>query len=237
MKTSYELFDLGGNPTAVITQNVNKQGAIELALEIMKRYSFIEQVAIIERVDGDTCRFRMAGGEFCGNACRAVAEFMRKNRGFDRCQIIINGLLINGQSNGQTSQISIIQDKLCDEIVRNGRTFYSMRGITHTIVEGLGDELKAQAIKQEAAQQGISDEAFGVMFLEGNKMNPFVWVEKAKTFFNETACMSGSIATALFIGKPRVNLVQPTGQEYTISVDKGMIIASGSVEFLGGGEL
>jgi len=190
--------------------NYQTGGVFTSADKIMKQESNVEQVCAIENIKGSTCTFKMAGGEFCGNACRAVAEFMRKNYGFGKSKIIINGIEVQATSNGETSQIIIAKKDLVKEITPVQCVF--MNGITHIIIpEEVGD-------------------ALGVMFVKENKINPFVLVPKAKTFFNETACLSGSIATALVLGGTKI--AQPTNETYSIEIDETEIKARGKVAFL-----
>ena len=165
---------------------------------------------MITSVKGDVCTFRMAGGEFCGNACRAVAEFMRRRYGFTQSTIIINKIIIKATSDGETSQIVIPKKDLVKEI--KPVQCVIMNGITHIIIpDDVGD-------------------AMGIMFMKENKINPFVIVPKANTFFNETACLSGSIAAAMVSGDNKI--IQPTGQPYSIKIDESEITASGKVGFL-----
>jgi len=222
----YEIYDLGGNPTAIIFI----EGEISPE-QIMKDNPEVEQVAIIQSVKGDVCTFKMAGGEFCGNACRAVAEFMRRNYNKSKCKIIINGIVIDANSDGKTSQIQLEQNSLVKTCFEN---FVIMNGITHVIVKGQGNETQARKIKKDANDRGITSDAFGVMFLDGNAINPFVWVETAKTFYNETACLSGSIAAAIYLGATKIEIIQPTGSPYLIAFDGKTITAKGEVKYVSG---
>ncbi|MCL2228329.1 MAG: hypothetical protein FWC00_00705 [Firmicutes bacterium] len=227
----FELYCLGGNETAIITKNLPDAEALVLSKQIMRENPEVEQVAIIESVKNNVCNFRMTGGEFCGNAVRAVAEFMRRNFGFSKSKIIINGIEIEGESNGRTSTITLPKKSLLREVkTLGGRTYVVMNGITHVVVDGRGDEVLARKIKDDATARGITNDAFGVMFLDGNKINPFVWVEKAQTFFNETACLSGSIAVSIFLNQTKI--IQPTNETYTIEITDTKITAGGKVAFI-----
>jgi len=238
MRTKYEVYCLGGNKTAVIMKNLNERDGFDAIRKIMRKHAEVEQVAIVEKVEGDKCTFRMAGGEFCGNACRAVAEFMRRNYGKDKCSIMINRIEVKGKSNGMISEIVLSKSSLVRKVAHvNGRTLVEMNGITHVVVECEGNEELAIRIKNSVLDLISSVDALGVMFLEGSKINPFVWVERVKTFFNETACLSGSIAVALHLGSKTTRVVQPSGQAYLITVRGEKISASGRVEFLFSGEV
>ncbi|MCL2569977.1 MAG: hypothetical protein FWE16_02095 [Firmicutes bacterium] len=239
MKIIYEIYDLGGNPTAIITKNVDTQTGINVSKQIMQKYPVVEQVAIIENVKDDTCTFRMAGEEFCGNAIRAVAYFMRKNYGKPCCTIITCGIKINAtKCDGKTSEIVLQKSTLLRGTrIVNGLTYIIMNGITHVVIPGKGNESLAKQVKKIASKFGLVGSAFGVMFLDGDKLNPFVWVETAQTFFNETACLSGSIAVAIYIKKDKAEIIQPTNQPYTITFDGDNIYAKGKVAFIKSDEI
>jgi diaminopimelate epimerase len=236
MKTRYEIYDLGGNITAIIPEMPNNFECLTIANKIMQQNPNVEQVAVIEKVNKNVCTFKMVGGEFCGNACRAVAEFMRRNFGFEKSKIIINGMKINAASNGETSEINIAKNNLVKETKNiNGQFCVYMNGITQIIIpQNFKNNLqKAEEMIIDFEKFNNIQDALGIMFLSGNKIDPFVWVVKAKTFFNETACLSGSIAAALFLGE--TDIVQPTGETYAIKFNKRFIKASGKVTFIKGG--
>ena len=229
----YEIFDLGGNPTAIILENVGKQDGIEIAKQIMQAHPIVEQVAIIESMNDETCTFRMAGGEFCGNAIRAVAEYMRRTHGKEKSRITICGIEIDATSDGISSEISLPKKSL---LVGKKDFYIIMNGINHAILMGEGDEAKAMDVKSKAEKIGLVGDAFGVMFVGENlKINPFVWVTQAQTFFNETACLSGSIAVAVALEKNLADIIQPTGEIYRISINNDKISARGKVAFISEG--
>ena len=84
--------------------------------------------------------------------------------------------------------------------------------------------------------------AIGVILLEKFnkkiKINPIVWVKKINTLYYETACGSGSIATAIykniFNNQKEFKIIQPSGYYINIELDfinnyMKKIIVSGKV--------
>ena len=233
----YEIYNLGGNDTAIISEKLSDEKCIEVAERIMDRNPNVEQVAMIIDVYKNNCIFKMVGGEFCGNACRAVAEYMRKNYGFIKCNITLNDIKMKGTSDGNSSEITVAKNDLVKKVENNGLYTVFMRGITCVVRrKSLSENVKltAENIKQEFEKTHKINDAFGVIFLENDKIDPFVWVAKAHTFFNETACLSGSIAAALFLKQGKIHtrkIIQPTNENYNISIGKVNITARGKVKF------
>lgn len=57
--------------------------------------------------------------------------------------------------------------------------------------------------------------AFGTAIFNGNRLSPYVYVEKTNSLVAETACGSASIALNILTGQKRI--VQPTGQAIYIA--------------------
>lgn len=244
MDVKYEIYDLGGNPTAVILADLSKSDGLAAQREIMQEHPDIEQVALIQKTEGETCHFRMAGGEFCGNAIRAVAGYMHRNHNAPESKIIINGINVHAKAilgPGLTpgNEITIDKDILLKEVKKiDGKTVVILNGITHVIIDDPDvDGDSVARIKNDFNRKGITAEAFGVMLLNGEDLNPYVWVESAQTFFNETACLSGSIAVALHRGTEKCTVIQPTGAPYTITITPTQITASGPIQYLDTGTI
>ena len=233
MKTEFEIYNPGGNITAIITTKLTAKEALIVSQEIMTQYPEVEQVAMILDVYNDVCTFKMVGGEFCGNACRCVAEFMRRNYGFGKSKLVINDIKLLGTSNNNESEITLNKSDLIEQVKNvNGNYCVFMKGITHIIIPNKGDVKLAIQIKSDYEKQNKIGDALGVMFLDNNSINPFVWVERAKTFFNETGCLSGSIAAAIFIGKNETTLTQPSWADYSITIKDNLITAKGPISFV-----
>ena len=93
------------------------------------------------------------------------------------------------------------------------------------------EELPLPKPKQIKEQLGLDDKAVGVIFLsKNNEMKPFVWVKDVDTFYEETACGSGSISSALAIQKSqnkKYYIKQPSGVVFEIKLSKNTIVISG----------
>ena len=56
--------------------------------------------------------------------------------------------------------------------------------------------------------------AFGIIYFQNNKIEPFVYVKETDSLFAETACGSGSIAFSIMSNKSKI--LQPTGEIITV---------------------
>jgi diaminopimelate epimerase len=80
----YCIFDPTGNITALVETEVDVPSQPEVAAEIMRRHSDVEQVGFVrmyapgEGPGGASVYLRMAGGEFCGNATMSSAALFAK---------------------------------------------------------------------------------------------------------------------------------------------------------------
>ena len=114
------------------------------------------------------------------------------------------------------------------EKIKDGMYKVNMKGMTSIVISEANAKKyleNKQSIKEETMQL-IKDlklensEAVGVMYLEtiDNKLkiNPVVWVKEINTLFYETACGSGTTATAIvksYLEKNDVSIdiLQPSG--------------------------
>jgi diaminopimelate epimerase len=72
----YSLFDPTGNITALVERETEPERQPEIASDIMRRRPEVEQVGFVRFDTADPevqAELRMAGGEFCGNACMSAA--------------------------------------------------------------------------------------------------------------------------------------------------------------------
>ncbi len=73
-----------------------------------------------------------------------------------------------------------------------------------------------------------SEKAVGIILLEKEKtkikINPVIWVKTIDTLYYETACGSGSLATAIYKnstqGIEKLEIMQPSGYSISINLDK-----------------
>ena len=73
--------DPAGNMTAIVRGEFGNEKRVELAKQILQQEK-AEQVGFeVPPVNGGDCRLEMMGGEFCGNAARAFACWVDRQRG------------------------------------------------------------------------------------------------------------------------------------------------------------
>ena len=76
----YEFLNPSGNITALVTKDVPRDKYQEISNKIMKNDPNIEQVGFLKKYSNSVFRLEMAGLEFCGNASRAFACFLVKEK-------------------------------------------------------------------------------------------------------------------------------------------------------------
>ncbi len=217
----------GGNPTGVVelADASNREKYPEIAKYFMGQDSSIEQFGFLEGLK----HFQMSGGEFCGNAARAAAWVIasRNNQntgtftisGFDG--IVSYAILENGDVRcdfpGFSADVKpmVINDHLRGVLVDLGGIVHFVLDPSHKFVD---EPDQYRAIHGEVVRAlGIGDKpAVGVIWQEvlpvGIKIHPVVWVRDIDSFFYETACGSGTLATLAASGKQNLSITQPSGQ-------------------------
>ena len=84
MKLNVLRADPAGNITLFVLDPIERESRAALAAELMRRLPDmkIDQVGFACPADADTDgRMEMMGGEFCGNATRAYAMYVARQRG------------------------------------------------------------------------------------------------------------------------------------------------------------
>lgn len=210
-KIEYSICKPGGNDTAFVYGMDYGKGEKKIINDIiMKEHSNVEQVGFIDF--NKEPELQMAGGEFCGNATRSAAYYYLGGKEGE-LTIKVNekdhikaGVYQNGDA---WCEIPLYHGP--DTIIKKEEGIYQVRmsGMVSIVIE----EEKAkkyiqnkETIKEEAMNfikkySLLQEEAVGVMFLENIegklKINPVVWVKSIDTLFYETACGSGTTATAM----------------------------------------
>lgn len=228
-QVEYMNFIPGGNKTALVLNNDYSDSDMKLINdEILSKDATIEQVGFLN--NKGKYELKMAGGEFCGNATRsAVFYYLKGNAG--KLKIKVNSKDII------EAEVSQNKEVICEmPIIKNSKQvkkldddiyMVKLNGMTSIIVEEnlskkyLSDKENLKNIGMKFIEKyNLKDrEAVGVIFLEnenGLKIHPIVWVKKIDTLFYETACGSGTIATAMvktFIsGQNQIlEILQPSG--------------------------
>lgn len=111
-------------------------------------------------------------------------------------------------------------------------TLVHLGGIAHLVVQDVppGREFFAQAEPLFAADPAL--DAYGVCFVEGDRMTPLVKVPEAGTLVFEGSCGSGTLACAVAMSQGRdgifsVSLRQPAGTvNASVTRQDGAVIAA-----------
>lgn len=238
-KIEYKILNPGGNKTALVksTNFTDKQKSLINRL-IMDKYLDVEQVGFLSN---EMNRLEMAGGEFCMNATRcAVYEYSKENE--ESIEISVSGTnnILRGRVlNDNKVEIKLNISKNIDELieVQNNFTLVKIDGILIVIFDEeqskeyirklKDDEEQSKKELKEFMSKSIqtTEKVIGIMLLEKVldmiKINPVVWVKDIDTVFYETACGSGSLATAIYnyynSKEEMLELIQPSG--YTVNIE------------------
>lgn len=217
----YLISAAGGNETAiqVIEETQTTEWYAKKGTEIGAKYENLgaEQSGFLVK---SMNHFQMAGGEFCGNATRAVAILFSRllNRpdtqytvsGFDG--VVSSHVESNGHDNGYIVE-SIFLDMpiITEEVVANGKEaiIVDLGGIVHVVIQGTIPEDYEKIHRQIVTELNLSQrDAVGVIWYTKTEshatIHPVVWVRGIDSFFYETSCGSGSIAVAKVTGLEKI---------------------------------
>lgn len=223
MKLTYSIYYPGGNTTALVNRLIlDPKLKKRINDKIMAKNPQVEQVGFI---DQKKYRLEMAGGEFCGNATRCAAFYYLKGKP-GKIKIQVSGVkqkLSAGIDNNNNVWAEMPVKSVAKKL---GYNVVSLEGITQVITFTKGSKQKVKSILAKLNLL-TTVPAAGVMFIKKKqnqiKLNPFVWVRDIKTFFNETACASGSAATGAFLANREINkikVIQPSGSILTVTTIK-----------------
>lgn len=176
----------------------------------------------------------MSGGEFCGNACRATAMYLQKNFGIKNSVIYINGIKIKAFCNGKKATIQILKNSLVFNIneIDTGIWLIKQKDMTQIVIRKNSPLYKENPTKKYAStlkeKFNLFDVAVGIIFFDGEKQIPFIFVKDVNTFYKETACVSGSISCALTTKNKLNKIKQPSGAIYSVLVNRKYIKVLGN---------
>jgi histidine racemase len=227
----------GGNDTALVWDAVPRNQQAALSLRIQKAYPGVEQVMFVEKKPDGSWRGQMAGGEFCGNATRALAYVLANGRDTD-VTLEVSGMTgpvtVNVRKGEATINIAVadgpglIKKSGADSIVDlGGITFLitapgqgSGAAITNAAGGPAGREQEAlRALKRAGLD---TRPAAGVLVVEEigpgkYRLDPYVYVSETGTLRHETSCGSGSAALGILLAdagpgnSAAVEIEQPSG--------------------------
>lgn len=198
---------------------------------------------------------RMAGGEFCVNACRAFGALLSWSGNLDpsgQCLVSISGHNVHLSVRGH-APIWEVTAKLSPQITgiikaEKDILLVHLQGISHLLIKcpQLPDrEFARLHAKKLAAKYHLFDQpAYGVTWWTGKgteyEILPFVEVPMAGTANFENSC--GSASMALYVGaqlsRDRIEILQPHGSSLAIYPGEGKeICVAGPVTILVAGNL
>src|SRR3989344_3000569 len=134
----------GGNDTALVKGVVEKSKRKAINELILKDYSNVEQVGFYQYfTDKNLAQIEMAGGEFCGNAIRALAFLLLKGkRGIIYIKSSgINGILKAGINNKNEVYTQIPVIRSIKKIKKMSRDVYfiPMEGIAFLVTKNVAN--------------------------------------------------------------------------------------------------
>lgn len=213
MKLCYA--DPAGNITAMVQSPVAPGHRVRVSKAILA-LGRAEQVGFLtEPILGGDCRLEMMGGEFCGNAARSLGyltALSRHKTGTHTLAVEISGApapvpvtadLDRGWAwANMPLPLRLIQTEVA------GRSYPTVfcPGICHLMAERAPEE--AFLTEALAALSAYHPEAAGVMFLEGDRLTPAVYVRSTDSLVWESSCGSGSTAWGWYLAQ-----TAPDGQQ------------------------
>jgi histidine racemase len=243
--------DPSGNITAIVFDPTPRSRMPDVAAIIQSHYQSverlcIEQVLFVERNGDGSIHAQMAGGEFCGNAARALGY-----------------VLTGGQKGSVTFKMSGTSAPVTFDVTEGSATLTTpmllrmeakdfegeplpivhLEGISHAIMEPSHDffpylrrsaanENRAKIIAFALEDLGISEQlASALTFVEkqGNEISiaSYVYVPAVDTLYPEQSCASGSVAAALAVcDDPAFSIFplsvrQPSGENLQVTISPG----------------
>ena len=195
--------DPAGNITLIVLDPVPAGDRAGLAARLMAG-SDAEQVGFVcPPLRGGAGRIEMAGGEFCGNAARAFGMLTaRRLGGLSRVQVEVSGcdhpvtVDVDWAAGTARAQMPLPQGMGRTEVDGRPGTLVDLGGIAHLVVEA-APSLEFFACAEPLFWDLPHTEAYGVIFLEGEKLTPLVKVPAAGTLVWEGSCGSGALAAAV----------------------------------------
>ena len=179
-------------------------------------------------------RLEMTGGEFCGNASRAAALLLSKVLGLKTFRLNVSGTphQVKATVSDEKLDHAYVQcdfTKLPNQVdhvslsTGEDARFVDLKGIVHVLVfapfpegkDGDGEERYKKDHRRIMSELNLAHHpAVGVCWIQKDsrrtRMDPVVWVRDADTFYYESSCGSGSIATSFATGAEFIE--QPSGK-------------------------
>lgn len=238
---NYKIINPGGNITALVTGDdyTNEDKKI-INNYILKENKNIEQVGFLSKKEN---KLEMAGGEFCLNATRcAIWEYLKGKKGTIKLKVSGNKEIVQGGIDEEKNvYVKLNINKTIDELIEEKEIFNYIKldGILIAVVDEQNSKEYIKRLKnnekstKEELKETMNDfitkeKAVGIIFLEKEnkkiKIYPIIWVKTVDTLYYETACGSGSLATAIYENYTyemnQLEVIQPSGYSINIILNK-----------------
>lgn len=230
--------DPAGNVTALVESPVHPDDRVAVSKRILA-LGKAEQVGFaVSPIQGGEGRLQMMGGEFCGNATRSFGYLLAKERygtGLHHIPVEVSGaaapLMVSADLNAGTASAEMPLPLRLSSLTVGDQTYprVDCPGICHVLVaDHAPDKALVGRILKAAAE--LPMEAIGVMFLEGTRLTPAVYVRSTDSLVWESSCGSGSMACGWYLsqgksgGQHVYTFSEPGGQiEVTATVTGGAV--------------
>ena len=205
MKLNVLRADPAGNITLFVLDPVPVGDRAGVAARVMALPgSDVEQVGFVcPPVTGGAGRMEMAGGEFCGNATRAFGMLTaQKLGGLPQVLVEVSGcealVSVDVDWSNRTAKAQMPLPRCVSRVEVDGHpgTLVDLGGIAHLVVEDVLPNLEFFDRAEPLFGAFPEADAYGVVFLNGERMTPLVKVPAAGTLVWEGSCGSGSLAAA-----------------------------------------
>lgn len=235
----YQTISASGNPTAIIYGSYSGGLKTIINKKIFAMDKNVEQIGYIN-TKTKQIKFDMMGNEFSANGCRAATySLLKGDPGLIKFRSSGINKIIQAQieKNGYSIiKIPIKYNDIKINICKYGWCLYIFGSNIYVIFSKSSLKMVKKIIEYAKEEKAI-----GVMFIENNKkneiiINPFFYVKETNTLFNETACGSGSIATAMVLAinnqQRTFRFIQLSKQPIIVKLNDNKIIVSGPTKFI-----
>ena len=203
---------------------------------ILNKHKQCEQVVFIKGWHKNILLIEMAGGEFCGNAIRAVMYYLslKYSIKYAKIKYINYPFVVDCTCVNEISAFSVIVDRIVKEVrmIEQGVNKVVMDGITHYVIEKSSKYFKYNNNKTKTTKlikRFTHDEkSVGIMYMQDFKIYPYVYVNAVNTLFYETACGSGTIACAMLYKNLKIITInQPSKYNLNVKFKGQKVFLSG----------
>lgn len=211
MEIRYVKADPTGNITALVEAFPDKLSPAEAAERVFADGADIEQLGFLsEHADADIC-LRMAGGEFCGNACLSAAAYHLRRAGGESgavrvsvsgaeapVSVLLRRLGENEYAGSVDMPLPLAVEQLDTPLCSAPIVRFS--GISHVILPASVSRTEAEGLIRPLCAE-LRAEALGLMLFdeEQGTLSPLVCVPGADSLFWEHSCASGTSAVGAYM--------------------------------------